>query len=378
MGAYHGLPDLETLAAILGGEVRGGEVLAPGPGHSVADRSLAVKLDANAPDGFVVYSFADDDAILCRDHVRKKIGLPKPERNRNGKTHSLGKGSGRSWTTISEHPYYDEHGKPYLKVRKCLDGAGKKQFPQYHWDGTHWGKGKPTGPKIPYRLPQLIAAPITTTIYFCEGEKDADNLARLGFTTTTASEGAAAKWDPALTRYFNNRPVVILPDADRPGRAHAEKIARAINGVAASVRVLDLYPDRHDGSDVSDWLEHDRACAKLAKLAKEASLWEPTSRSDADNPSIDSTKSDDELISQLAALPRLTYARRRKDAAKQLGVTVTDLDKVVAEARGVLKDKESASGPYPHWNVEACDEPVDGNALLGALIEMLRRYLCPV
>ena len=71
---------------------------------------------------------------------------------------------------------------------------------------------------------------------------------------TTASEGAAAKWDPALTQFFKDRHVVILPDADRPGRAHAQKVAKAIHGVAASVRVVDLYPERHDGSDVSDWI----------------------------------------------------------------------------------------------------------------------------
>jgi hypothetical protein len=34
-----------TIARALGGEVRNGEVLAPGPGHSAADRSLSVKPD---------------------------------------------------------------------------------------------------------------------------------------------------------------------------------------------------------------------------------------------------------------------------------------------------------------------------------------------
>ena len=68
---------------------------------------------------------------------------------------------------------------------------------------------------------------------------------------------------------------MILPDADEPGRAHAQKVAKAINDVAASVRILDLYPERHDGTDVSNWLVDDTAGAKLAKLAKDAPLWEP-------------------------------------------------------------------------------------------------------
>jgi Protein of unknown function (DUF3631) len=183
---------------------------------------------------------------------------------------------GEKWTVLAEHIYYDEHGEYFLKVRKCRDSDGNKQFPQYHWDGNGWAKGKPSGPKIPYRLPQLIAASVPGVVYFCEGEKDADGLDKLGFVATTASEGAAAKWDPALTQYFKDRHVVILPDADRPGRAHAEKVAKAINGVAASVRILDLYPERHDGSDVSNWIADDSAGVKLAKLAKDAPLWKPS------------------------------------------------------------------------------------------------------
>ena len=143
---------------------------------------------------------------------------------------------------LGEYIYYDQNGERFLKVRKCKDGTGKKQFPQYHWDGNGWAKSKPHGPKIPYRLPELIAAPTTALIYFVEGEKDADTLAKIGFVATTASEGAAAKWDPALTPYFKDRHVVILPDADLPGRAHAQKVAKAIHGVAATVRILDCIP----------------------------------------------------------------------------------------------------------------------------------------
>jgi hypothetical protein len=79
--------DLRTLRAALGGEITGGCLLCPGPGHSAADRSLSVKLDSTAPDGFLVHSFAGDDAIVCRDHVRSKAGLPAFKPNGNGKHH---------------------------------------------------------------------------------------------------------------------------------------------------------------------------------------------------------------------------------------------------------------------------------------------------
>src|SRR5258707_8639109 len=75
--------DVRSLALALGGEVCGrGSVLAPGPGHSRSDRSLSIKLDSNARDGFVVHSFAGDCPIACRDHVRAGLGLGPPDQPR--------------------------------------------------------------------------------------------------------------------------------------------------------------------------------------------------------------------------------------------------------------------------------------------------------
>ena len=79
------LPNLQTLARALGGEINGGQVLAPGPGHSPQDRSMSVKLDAGAPDGFLVHSFSTDDTIVCRDYVRQRLGLPAFKPNGNGR-----------------------------------------------------------------------------------------------------------------------------------------------------------------------------------------------------------------------------------------------------------------------------------------------------
>ncbi|BCH23554.1 DUF7146 domain-containing protein [Mesorhizobium sp. L-8-3] len=77
-----------SVAKALGGDVVGpARVLAPGPGHSRADRSMAVLLDPNARDGFVVSSFAGDDWRLCRDHVREMLGLD--QRDRYGSTHAI-------------------------------------------------------------------------------------------------------------------------------------------------------------------------------------------------------------------------------------------------------------------------------------------------
>ena len=67
--------DARAVARALGGAVAGrNRVSAPGPGHSRHDRSLAVLIDPNAPDGFIVYSFAGDEALACRDYIRQRMG----------------------------------------------------------------------------------------------------------------------------------------------------------------------------------------------------------------------------------------------------------------------------------------------------------------
>jgi hypothetical protein len=361
-----GLPSIQTIAEMLGGEVRGDHVYAPGPGHSADDLSLSVLLDANAPEGFVVHSFAGDDALVCRDYVRDKLGLPRFEAKKKN-----GKGNGQWSPLLAEYIYRDERGEPYLRVQKYLDGKGRKQFPQFHWDGKQWLKGKPAA-KIPYRLPEMLAAS-TAVVYFTEGEKDADSLAKQAYlVTTTMSEGSSVEWAPELTPYFKNRNVVILPDADAPGRKHAQKVAKALYDVAASIKVVDLFPGRGDGHDVSDWLKNDAVGAKLFAAVTATPEWTPDSADDG--PVAAATPEDEALLVELAALSPLDYAKRRKRAAIRLGISVSDLDRFVAPLRDEKKfDKKVML--YEHWHVLPWDEVVDGKMLFRALSECIRSFV---
>jgi putative DNA primase/helicase len=177
-----------------------------------------------------------------------------------------------------------------------------------------------------------------------------------------------------LTPYFKDRHVIILPDADGDGRAHGKKVARAIDGVAASLRVLDLYPDRDDGSDVADWIADDTAGAKLAKLAKEAPLWESSADDGDDVGGGDDDADADAEIARLAKLKPLDYERERKEVAQRLGIRASMLDKLVQAVRGDPA-KEAAPPLYEHWKVEGANEPVDGAALLQAIRAAIREYV---
>ena len=358
---------LDHVAKSLGGEVSGGQVLAPGPGHSATDRSLSIKLDDKAPEGFLVHSFADDD-VACRDYVRQRLGLAKPEPK---KGNSKASSKGGAWKLIREHVYQTADGTPHLRKRKYLKPDGGREFPQARWSGGQWVKGVPKDwPKLLYHLPELLKAPLTSPVYLTEGEADADALAALGFVATTAG-GVSSEWTPELAEPLKDRRVVIVVDSDTPGRAYGEKVARVVDPITESLKVVDLFPTdkaAKNGRDVSDFLKSDRAGVNFVKAANDASLWEPSA--DAGKGDEASAGDDDALITELAAMQPMKYERERKKAAERLGVRAPILDRLVAAERCKLgldqddgKQGHAISFPEP----DSWPHAVDGAALLNAV-----------
>lgn len=108
--------------------------------------------------------------------------------------------------------------------------------------------------RLLYRLPEILAAPEDRIIYFVEGEKDADNLARLGMVATTIAGGSNARWTPALVEPLRGRSVLFIPDNDEPGRAFVRAGANALQGVAKEIGCVEL-PGLPEKGDFSDWIE---------------------------------------------------------------------------------------------------------------------------
>jgi putative DNA primase/helicase len=65
---------LKSWARALGGEVTQQNVVCPGLGHGLKDRSISVRISVASPDGFIVHSFCGDDWRQCHDHVRARLG----------------------------------------------------------------------------------------------------------------------------------------------------------------------------------------------------------------------------------------------------------------------------------------------------------------
>lgn len=159
---------------------------------------------------------------------------------------------------VETYDYTDENGKLLYQVCRTEDKGFPQRRPGENGDGWTWGlKDKETGeyvvePRL-YNLPAVKEAVKEGKIIFLvEGEKDANNLRKLGFTATCNPMGAG-KWKGSYTETLKGARVVILPDNDEDGREHAFNVAKALGSKAESVKILE-FPDLPRKGDVSDWI----------------------------------------------------------------------------------------------------------------------------
>ncbi len=169
------------------------------------------------------------------------------------------------------YDYADEHGQVLFRVER----RGKDAVPpflQHGPDGKggfHSARGCMQGVRrVPYRLPELLAAPADTIAFVCEGEKDSDRLASLGLIATT-NPGGAAKFTRELAKPLAGRRVVALQDNDEAGAKHVTVVLEAVAQIAAVATSL-LLPNLGEKEDVSDWLARGGDAAELTRLAEAA------------------------------------------------------------------------------------------------------------
>ena len=134
--------------------------------------------------------------------------------------------------------------------------------------------------RVLYNLPGVVAA-VTAgePVWVVEGEKDANNLIRLGLPATT-NPGGALKWRDEYSESLRGAKVVILPDNDQPGQQHAEQVACSLAGVSREIKIIRL-PGLPEKGDVSDWITEreedgktpEEIRATLQFLVDQAPLW---------------------------------------------------------------------------------------------------------
>lgn len=160
------------------------------------------------------------------------------------------------------YQYLDEEGKLLYEAVRYRYADGKKTFRQRRPDPEKPGQyifNMENVRLVLYRLPEVIKAiREKKSIWIAEGEKDADNLAKIGLCGTSSPMGSG-KWNKGdYASLFKDAQVFILPDNDEPGWGHARAIAQSLEGIAESYRILDLkrlWPEIPEKGDVSDLIE---------------------------------------------------------------------------------------------------------------------------
>ena len=179
--------------------------------------------------------------------------------------HGLSNGNGLG-PVVATYRYRDATGKHVYDVLRYMP----KTFRPRQLDGT---LSLDSEQRELYCLPELLST--DAHIFFCEGEKDVDNVRALGLTATTS--GSSKSWLDRFAAYFKSKHVTILSDNDDEGRRYARTVAASIQPLAASVKILELAGLPPNG-DVSDWLKGKDpvdAAEELSVLAEQAPDWAP-------------------------------------------------------------------------------------------------------
>ncbi len=165
---------------------------------------------------------------------------------------------------VAEYDYCNNDGKLLFQVVRFHPKGFRQRKPR---PGGGWDYTTKGCKIVPYRLPELNATELGSTIFIAEGEKDVDRLRSLRLSATTNAMGAG-KWKWQHAEYLDGYNVVILPDNDVAGRKHAQQVANSLVEKALSIKVVAL-PGLAEKGDVSDWLDAGNSKQKLLQLVKE-------------------------------------------------------------------------------------------------------------
>lgn len=261
------------LAARVGAKRVGREYVVRCPAHDDTDPSLNF---SNGQDGRIVF--------ICRSHgcdwrdILAAWGLSPadvvPERS--------------SRDPEATYDYVDERGTVLCqKVR-----SPGRRFWWRRPDGAGgWIHKRGDTRRVVYRLHELQGRPFAFVV---EGEKDADRLVSVGLVATTNPDGASehtanTKWREDYTQQLvaaGVQSIVVLPDCDGPGTAHADSVARSCHTAGLRVKVLPL-PGLTAKQDVSDWFDRGGTKDALLALAKAAPVYAPSDPAVDDNAPVD-------------------------------------------------------------------------------------------
>lgn len=253
------------------------------------------------------------------------------------------------------YTYADENGTPLFYVERYEQRGCDKTFRQYRLGGDSDKIYQLEGVRrVPYNLASLISSEY---VFLVEGEKDADRLTELGLVATCF---VSSNWRDEYSKIFVNKKVYLLPDNDPAGEQYASKCAAGLLGVAAEVKIVELF-DLPPHGDISDWLDAGGSIDQLWALTEKAKAHTAGSSGENDF---------DAVLHHLADLSTIEYEKVRMETAKKLGIRVTAVDEQVKALR---RQSNSREGLFEE--LEACPGAVDGAALLDSIRTVINEHL---
>ena len=172
--------------------------------------------------------------------------------------------------------YVDQDGQPLYEARRW-EAEGYRKSCRSHGltDDVE---------RVPLGLPEVLRAiEDGRLITIAEGEGKVDALKAWGLPATTFINGAGG-WRSYMTKWFAGATVVILPDADEPGRKFAAKVAADLVRVAERLKVVELPDPQFLGFDISDWIDAGGTLKQLNRIVEKTPLFEPEATKSARRP----------------------------------------------------------------------------------------------
>jgi hypothetical protein len=284
---------------------------------------------------------------------------------------------------IAEFQYHDRDDNTVLVIERrefqkfdgsfvLKDGKHDKTFRQKRPDPNNRGKfiyNADGVPALPYRLPQLLEAIANDRpILIVEGEAKVDLLWSMNVAATCCA-GGAKKWKPEHSEFLRGADIYLLPDNDKAGWEHINKVGAALATIANSIRVAAL-PGLQEKGDIINWVANGHTREELDALIEQAPEWQPPAAEE--EAKAEAERSEDELLDALAKMPKgIEFSRERKRLAKEFDVNRSDIDAEIGARRAKA---ESVAPLHGHWFVEPWPEPADGDALIRDIIRKLQRY----
>jgi len=247
----------EFLSRLQGVTPRGdGAWMAQCPAHDDRRQSLSVKVGRTQP--IVAYCHAGCSKHTILDVLRLTLADISVERSTNGPRPRAPRAPRRPAPDARIEVACYDYRDPGGTLRYQVVRYEPKDFRQRRPDPDHpgaWVWNMDGVTRVPYRLDEIVGfcRMGRTTVVIVEGEKDADALWDIGQPATT-NVGGAGKWTIAYARMLKLAgvtEVLVVPDNDEPGRAHAAQVIATCRteGLVARLLILDGLEEHGDASD---------------------------------------------------------------------------------------------------------------------------------